>query len=218
MLCLNSTSKKELLYNTCDNIDCISQTIFWIEENNQRKVIYTNYNNIKFYYETSTILRCFEIESLQYLKTHKIFLHPISLKPIPNEIFDNIAIIDDNTIPIPKLAFDVFQLFHNMNIYIDHELFLLLEHNKLLQLYNEITSIWKTMLSLNDRIIISRNNNILDKCKSDLINYHFEDIQRYILKQIKLLLEYEGEHKILINHIILESLKYIIPEINTDYY
>lgn len=207
---------QELLYETCDNKDPISQTVIWIMENDCKTVVYPeeNYNNIRFYYETSSILRCFEIESLRFLKTYNINKHPISLKVIPSFMFDKIEILQEDDIPINLLASDVFKSFIDMFIFIDHELFLSLSKSRLITFYNELKSFWINNLSITIRNEIS--SHILNN--SDLENYDLIDIQRYLLNQMKTLLNYEGEHKFLITNIIIAALGVVIHEVRTEYY
>ena len=207
---------QELLYETCDNKDPISQTDIWIMENNNKKIVYPedNYDKIKFYHESDTILRCFEIESLRFLKTYNIIKHPISLKIIPSFMFDNIEIINENEISINIVASNVFRIFTDMFIFIDHELFLSLSKDKLITFYNEFKSFWNNNLSITIRNEIS--NTILNN--SNIENYDLIEIQRYLLNQINSLLEYEGEHKSMITHIIIGALSIVIPEVRTEYY
>ena len=206
----------ELLNETCDNKDPISQADIWIIENGERKIVYpsSDYDKIKFYYESETILRCFEIESLRFLKTYKINKHPISSKIIPAFIFDDIEIFNDNHIPINLLCSDVFNIFNDMFIFIDHQLFLSLSKEDLLKFFSEFKSFWINNLSNIIRNEISTtvlNSSTLHNC--DLI-----DIQRYLLNQIKFLLEYQGEYKFMITNIIIASLAIVIPEVRTEYY
>jgi hypothetical protein len=207
---------QELLYETCDNKDPISQTDIWIMENNNKTIVYPveNYDKIKFYHESDTILRCFEIESLRFLKTYNIIKHPISLKIIPSFMFDNIEIINENEISINIVASNVFRIFTDMFIFIDHELFLSLSKDKLITFYTEFKSFWNNNLSITIRNEIS--NTILNN--SNIENYDLIDIQRYLLNQIKILLEYDGEHKSMITHIIIGALSIVIPEVRTEYY
>ena len=43
-------------------------------------------------------------------------------------------------------------------------------------------------------------------------------MQKYILKQLKLILEVNSEFKIIIYNIIIAALSIVIPEINSEYY
>ena len=206
---------KELLYETCDNKDPISQTILWINENGDRKIIYPEeeFNNIRFYYESNTILRCFEIESLRYLKTYNIFKHPISGKNIPLFMFNDIEIFDNKNIPINILASDVFKLFIDMFIFIDHELFLLLSKEELIKFHGELKSFWINNFSIDVRHHI--NPTLLNH--NNIYNLDFVDLQRFLLNELKCLLECENEHKTMITHIIIAALSTVIIELRTEY-
>lgn len=215
-------SKEQLLYETHDNKDPISQTDIWIEENNKRTVVYPKdkYDDIRFYYERPDILRCFEIQSLEFLKTHNIFTHPISKEPIPLFMFDDINCIepDNNDITINKIASDTFELLNNVFIFIDCELFLSLHKDDLLNFYYELHSLWSNNLSIAQIHDIAQNRTLFDKTTSDLSNRNMIDIQRYILNQMKPILEYTGEHKFMICNIIIAALGIVIPEVNSEYY
>jgi hypothetical protein len=209
-------SVHELLLETIDNKDPISQTDIWIMENNNKKIVYPieYYDNIKFYYETYNIIRCFEIESLRFLKTYNIRKHPLSFKVIPEFMFDNIEVFDDTKIPINLLASDVFKLFTDMYIFIDHELFLSLSKTELLRFHTEFKSFWDNNFSISIRNEIS--SDILSN--TNIENYDFIEFQRYLLNQMKFLIEYQGEHKFMITNIIIAALGVVIPEVRTEYY
>lgn len=216
-------NKNELLLESIDDRDPISLNKFWIINNNKKEIIYPleNINNLIFYYESDNILRCFEIESLRYLKTFNIFNHPITRKPIPLDIFDNINIItiDNSNIDIDLLALDAFQGLINSSVFIDYRLFLTLDKTELLKLYYELKDFWIKNFNEEERIIISQNNNILSKTNNNLINMEFIDIQRYILNQIILLLNQDNyQYKNMITYIILGGLSVVIHEIRDDYY
>jgi hypothetical protein len=207
---------EELLYDTCDNKDPISQTDIWIIENNEKKIVFPkeNYNKIRFYYESDTILRCFEIDTLRFMKTYNISKHPISYKIIPEYIFNDIEIYNDNDIPISILASQVFNLLTDSYIYIEYKTFLELSKEQLCVLYNEFKSLWINNLTQSIRDEIS--NNILNI--RNIYNYSLEELQRYLLNQIKFLLEYESNYKFMIINIIIASLSIVMVEVRNDYY
>ena len=208
---------KELFMECIDNKDCISLNIFWEIIDNNKIIVYPeeNYNDVKFYYDSNCMLRCFEITSLRYLKTYQLFTHPITKDIIPIELFVDLELIQDDEVPLYKFASDVFALFNNYYLEINYNLFMSLSLQKLLQLYSEMTSFWRHNLNNNERNNISRE--IFNKHNYDLNNLSFEDIQKYILQQMKILLEYNGPHAYLIINILIGALQIVIPEINTDY-
>lgn len=216
-------NKNELLLESIDDRDPISLNKFWVINNNNKEIVYplNDINNLIFYYESENILRCFEIESLRYLKTFNIFNHPITRNPIPLEIFENINIIniDKNELAIDMLALDVFQGLINSSIFIDYKLFLTLDKNELVKIYYELKDFWIHNFSQDERNIISQNNNILSKNYNVLKNMEFIDIQRYILNQMDLLINQDNyQYKNMITYIIVGALSSVIHEIRDDYY
>lgn len=216
-------NNNELLLESIDDRDPISLNKFWIINNNNKEIVYPldNINNLIFYYESENMLRCFEIESLRYLKTFNIFNHPITRNPIPLEIFENINIIDinKNELSIDMLALDVFQGLINSSVFIDYKLYLTLDKNELLKVYYELKDFWIHNFSNEERNIISQNNNILEKNNNILQNMEFIDIQRYILNQMDLLINQDNlQYKNMITYIIVGALSTVIYEIRDDYY
>ena len=220
---LESINNNELILLTIDDRDPVSLNKFWIINNEKKEIVYPidEINNLKFYYESENILRCFEIESLRYLKTYNILNHPITMKPIPNQVFDDIEIIniDKNNLPINMLALDVFQGLINSSVFIDYKLFLSLDKEELLKVHYELKDFWLQNFNQEERTNISQDNIILDKSNRDINNMEYEDIQRYILNQMLLLVNQDiYQYKNMITYIILGSLQVVIHEIRDDYF
>lgn len=217
---LLSKNKKDLLLESIDNIDCISQTTFWEESNGIKKIVYKgDLNNLKFYYEEpSQKLRCFEIESLQWLKKHNITIHPMSSYVFPSDLFDGIDIIDDDdNIPIYKLIDDLFKKFHDINNYPENEWFERLNRNELLTLYRELNDIWNQDFTQQEKNEIDRNSVFLKKKKSDLENFkEIVDIQKYILKQLNQILNNYGRNRAKLFIFIRKAFSYVIPEFDSE--
>ena len=220
---LESINNNELILLTIDDRDPVSLNKFWIMNNEKKEIVYPidEINNLKFYYESKNILRCFEIESLRYLKTYNILNHPITMKPIPNQVFDDIEIIniDKNNLPINMLALDVFQGLINSSVFIDYKLFLSLDKEELLKVHYELKDFWLHNFNQEERTNISQDNIILDKSNRDINNMEYEDIQRYILNQMLLLVNQDiYQYKNMITYIILGSLLVVIHEIRDNYF
>jgi len=207
------------ILKSTDNRDIISLNIFWENIDGIKKVIYPQeqFDNLKFYYETPQILRCFEIESLRYLKTYNINKHPLSKKEIPSYLFLNIEPIEDDELPIDKYAQDIFLQLTDANIYIEHNLFIELNDKKLSQFYYELKSFYLNNIDKETKDIL-KNQNILEKNYHDIMPCNFEYKQRYVLKQIKLLLDANVPSHFFIHNIIVAALNIVIPELNNDYY
>ena len=214
---------EKLLLETIDDKDIISLNDFWIFEDNVKKIVYPkeNYHQLRFYYENQDSaseinkhLRCFEIETLREFKKKKIDKHPISLKIIPSFIFNDSMSenLNNDLIPIEKLVSDVFNLFSY--IALDENLFLNLNKTDLIKVYNELNLLWVHNIPENIRNELSN----IELNKKNLENYNLNDIQRLYLNQIKILLEYNGNYKLMIQEIIIAAFGYVIPEFRSEYH
>jgi len=221
-------NEKELNNNKLNLIDCnedrdpISMNLFWIEEGGIKKVVYPeeNIKDLILYLDSKNIVRCFEKESLIYLKSYNIKIHPISMEIIPEEIINKVNIINlldvNKSKSINNLALEVFQYFNKISIFIDYEWFLNLKKQDLLKFNYELRDIWIQNLTIEQRKIISVE--ILNKTNDELNSKNLEEIQKYLLNQIKNLLCCEiEEFKYMINYIIVGALGIVIPEIKELY-
>lgn len=204
-----------------DDRDPISMNLFWIEKDNTRSIIYNldHLDDLVFYNDVNNKQRCLEIDSIRHLKTYKILNHPVTMEPLPKELLDSIKVINtqDIDITIDDLTLNVFQLFTKKSIFIDYTLFLELNKEKLLIFNNEIKDIWIQNLTQHQRDIIS-NESLFSKINHDIYNYNLENIQQYLLKDIKTALECNKEElSLMINYIIIGALGIVIPQIKENY-
>lgn len=215
----NININKLYILSSIDDKDPISLNIFWIIEDNTKKIVYENIDNIIYYYDNNKLIRCFEKETIEYMKGYNINKHPITNEIIPEYVFNNIngtRIISETEKTIEELAFDVFQLFTYQSIFIDYYLFLELSQHKLIRLYYEIKDFYQENFSNENRNRISDKLFLLSKSKLNINTKEY--IQRYILENIKILLEcHIEEFKYLINYIIVGGLGIVIPQVNDDY-
>jgi hypothetical protein len=229
---LNTDNKK---LNMLDNstkiklIDCnedrdpISMNMFWVEENGIKQIVYPDdkLDQLVMYIDSKNIIRCFEKETLKYLKTYNMTVHPISMEEIPKELFDmveqvNLIQIQENK-TIENVALDVFQYFNKISIFVDYEWFLDLTKEQLIKFNYELRDFWLQNFSETQRQSIS-DSPILSKNNDSLINLSQEEIQKYVLSQMKQLLECDKEEfKYMINYIILGALGIVIPKIKELY-
>lgn len=206
----------ELYINECINdIDPISRNTLWVQEDNQRKIIYENLNNLIFYKDKSNKIRCFEKESVEFMKGYNIQHDPVTREELPQSIFDNIlstVLINEEDKTNDNIAFDVFQSFTLISIFIDYKLYLELEKEKLIKLYYEISDFYLNNFTDEQRNIIS--NDVFKLSKNELNNYETDYIQKYILENMKILLNCSiEEHKFMINYILIAGLGLVIPSI-----
>ena len=194
--------------------------LFWEEENGIKKVVYSdeNFNNLIMYRDSKNLIRCFEIESLKYMKTYNLNTHPISQENIPSLIFDKIDTIKiQNDKTIDNLALDIFQYFSKISIFINYESFLQLDKSALFKFNYELRDFWLQNFSTKQRNEISKDT-LLSKDQSNMQEDSLENIQKYLLDQLKVLLSCEKEeYKYMINYIILGALGIVIPEIKEMY-
>lgn len=204
---------------TIDSKDPISLNDFWIEKNGIKQIVYNNINNLVFYVDSSNKIRGFEKESLSYMLGYNIKTHPITNEIIPDYVFNNIVplkVIDETNKTINDIAFDIFQLFNNQSIFIDHTLFLKLNKDKLLKLYYETKEFYINNLSNEQRNEIS--NNAFQLTKDNLSEKNISDIQKYILQTMKTLLECNIEnYKFMISYILVGGLSIVIKEVKEMY-
>jgi len=220
----NKTESKETLtvLDSIDMRDPVSLKDFYkVNKDGIKEIVYENVDDLIIYRESETIVRCFEKESLEYMKSYKITSHPISQKEIPENIFNMIKKKELNTILTSKeKALQVFQLFTNISIFIDYNLFCNLSKKDLLKLNYELKDFYYQNFSVEDRSKIDNKdgkqyfkleNSTLDQ-KSD------EEIKLYLLEQMENILNYkENDLKFMINYILLGGLSLVINEVKKYY-
>ena len=216
-------SIKDQLLNSVDDRDPISMNIFWNEHNGIRMLIYSeeNYDQLIFYTDSKNLLRCLEIDTLRYLKTYNLFVHPVTTEPIPSHLFENLEIIDLKQITesntIDNIALDVFQYFSKISIFIEYEWFTSVNKNNLLKLNYELADFWHQNFTDDQKHEIS-SKSILSKSNNMFEDESIDTIQRYLLEEIKILLQCEKEeYKYMINYIIIGALGIVIPKIKELY-
>jgi len=208
-----------LLLSTIDNKDPISLNELWIIETNKKKIVYDDLSNLVFYKDTYNIIRCFEKESIEYMLGYNIKNHPITNELLPEHIFLNITskkIITDQEKTLKEIALDVFQLFANLSFFIDCNSFLNLSKDNLIKLYHEVKDFYKQNFTDEQINIIGNNIFIMDE--SILKDKDLEFIQKYILDDMKKLLQVDiEEYKYMINYILIGGLSLVIKEIKDTY-
>ena len=217
-------SNKLIKYSLDDSIDDkdpISLAVFWIEEYGKKKIIYTDISSLIFYKDSYNLVRCFERESLEYLKAHKITKHPITMEEIPNDVFEKICAKNLKKEKKRKTnndnALEIFQKLSSLSIFIDSELFMHLNKEKLIKFNYEISDIYKKNFSSNQLKEIS-NRILFSKCTNELESMSIDSIQNYLLRDIDNLLSVEKENlKYMCNYLLVGSLSIVIPKIRKLY-
>jgi len=207
--------------DSIDDKDPITFEIFWIEKNNQKDLIYKDINNLIFYKDKNDMVRCFEKESLEHLKAHKITKHPITGDDIPLDILNSIIDIELSTTRTNKQkALEVFQLFTNISIFIDYNSFIELNDEKLKKFYFETKDFYYKNIDTKNRIKIDNDDgkNIFSKDTEKFNNLSVNKKQEYLLDNLQLLLQVTDDTlKFMINYILVGGLSIVIPQIRKDY-
>ena len=212
-----------LILKCNEDRDLISMNLFWVEENGTRKIVYPleQIEELVFYTDSKNVVRGFEKESIRYMKTYNLLNHPVSTEPIPNHILSQFDIVDiqeiKNAKTLENMALDVFQYFSKISIFIDHEAFLNLNKKQLIKFNYELKDFWLQNFMKEQRNKVS-DTELFEKTDEVLTNESLENIQKYLLSQIEVLLKCEiEEFKYMINYIILGALGIVIPQIKDMY-
>ena len=222
---LESSDKlNEITYSLIDSVDDkdpISLAIFWVEEEGNKKIIYSDISSLILYKDSHNLIRCFERETLEYLKAHNINKHPVTLDDIPEYVINKIKAknLDENKKlqTLNDIAFEIFQKFSSISIFIDSELFMNLDKEKLIKFNYEIKDVYKQnfnhqqLKEISNKILFSKSNNELEKMPID-------EIKKYLLLEIDVLLSVKKEElKYMCNYILVGTLSIVIPIIKEMY-
>ena len=217
------SSNQDMILKCNEDRDLISMNLFWVEENGIRKIVYPKeqIEQLIFYVDSKNIIRGFEKESIKYMKTYNFTNHPVSTEPIPENILAKVELIDitqiKNAKTLENIALDVFQYFSKMSIFINYEYFLNLDKTQLIKFNYELRDLWLQNINSEQRNNIHKNI-LLEKTEKDLRCDTLENIQKYLLSQMEILLKCNiEEYKYMINYIILGALGIVIPQIKEMY-
>ena len=219
----NKSTNNSMILKCNEDRDLISMNLFWVEENGIRKIDYPEdqFDQLVFYTDSKNIVRGFEKETIRYMKTYNLINHPVSTEPIPVDVLAQVDLIDINHIKNAKtlenMALDVFQYFSKISIFIDHEAFLSLNKKQLIKFNYELRDFWLQNFGPEQRRNIHETE-IFEKTEELLNNDSLENIQKYLLSQMEILLKCDvEEYKYMINYIILGALGIVIPQIKEMY-
>ena len=216
------TKKEEFkIEDSVDDKDPISLTVFWIEENGTKKIVYSDISKLQMYKDSRGLIRCFEKDTLEYLKAHNITKHPVTLDDIPKEILDVIVAKnleeERKEKTVNDKAFEIFQKFANISIFIDSEWFLDLTKEKLVKFNYEISDMYRQnfskdqMKEIHSKPLFNQDNHILEKKE-------INEIQEYLLEQMNYILDVKKEElKYMCNYLLVGSLSVVIPQIRDLY-
>jgi hypothetical protein len=216
----NKIFKLELI-DSIDDKDPITLTPFWIIKDDKKIITYDNHHNLILYRDSHNLVRCFEKDSLEYLKAHKMNKHPITNEIIPEEVFNKVGIKDLETErkskSINDYALEVFQKFSTISIFIDSEWFMNLDKNKLLKFNYELRDFYAQNLSNSQKNDISKEK-LMSFTNSDLEDKSNNEIQKYLLDQMNIMLDTKKEEtRYMANYILVGALGIVIPDIKELY-
>jgi hypothetical protein len=209
------------LIDCIDDRDPISMNVFWRYQEGKKVIIYSDESNLILYKDSRGNIRCFEKESLSYLKAYGINKHPVSFEDIPIEILNKVEsknlVEERKTRSNKDFAFEVFQKFLKISIFIDSEWFLNLTKSQLVKFNYELREFYQNNFSEEQKKDIS-SIEIFTRVEKDLNQLQTEDIIKYLLEQIDVLLNIEKEElKYMSNYILIGALGLVIPEIKEMY-
>jgi hypothetical protein len=207
--------------DSIDDKDPITLQTFWIIENNIKKVIYQEKNKLILYKDSLGFIRCFERESLEYLKAHKINKHPVSCEEIPENVWKQIVEKNLETerkkLTVEEKAFNIFQKFSSISIFIESEWFTSLEKSKLLKFNYELKDFYhQNFTEIQKNEISSRI--LFVKTEDNFTNNTKEEVLSYLLDEIDVLLSVTSDElKYMSNYILVGALGIVIPKIKEFY-
>ena len=222
LITINKPIVDETIYSLNDSVDDkdpISLNVFWIKEEGNKKIIYSDISSLIFYKDSYNLVRCFERESLEYLKAYNFNKHPITMEEIPIEIFKNICAknLKKEKKTINDIAFEVFQKLATLSIFIDSKWFMDLDKKNLIKFNYEISDMYKQNFSSYELKEIS-NKILFSKCNNELDIMSISHIQNYLLVDIDILLSVKKEKlKYMCNYLLVGSLSIVIPNIRKIY-
>ena len=222
LITINKPIVDETIYSLNDSVDDkdpVSLNVFWIKEEGNKKIIYSDISSLIFYKYSYNLVRCFERESLEYLKAYNFNKHPITMEEIPIEIFKNICAknLKKEKKTINDIAFEVFQKLATLSIFIDSKWFMDLDKKNLIKFNYEISDMYKQNFSSYELKEIS-NKILFSKCNNELDIMSISHIQNYLLVDIDILLSVKKEKlKYMCNYLLVGSLSIVIPNIRKIY-
>ena len=215
------------IFDSCDERDPISLQYYYKIIDSKKVLLIDNMDNLIIYKEMDLnckfFVRCLEKDSLSYLKNFNITKHPVSQLEIPEGVFamvDSKETVVKDSLTVKERALQVFQIFTNISIFIDYNLFVNLSKNKILKLNYELEDFYYKNLSIDQRKLLDKNNGKqIFKLKNDDLEEMGEDeIKFYLLDQIEQVLKCDDkETKFMANYIILGGLSLVIIEVKELY-
>lgn len=215
---IQQNDKLYKIEDSIDDKDPISLSYFWKQNGDKKEIVHENPNSLILYKDGNGFIRCFEKESLEYMKSYNITKHPITQETIPNEVFllvNKKDIIKEKT--IEDYALGVFNKFNELSIFIDSELFVNLNKQNLLKLSYEMKDLYQQNFSNSQKLEFSQEP-LFNKSPQQLHNMDTKDIQRYLLQNMEIILNIKNNNiKNMAFYILVGALSIVIPKIKEIY-
>ena len=213
--------EKYKLEDSVDDKDPISLTVFWVEENGTKKIVYPDVSLLQLYKDSRGLIRCFEKDSLEYMKAHNISKHPVTLDEIPKEVLESITAKnleeERKEKTINDKAFEIFQKFANISIFIDSDWFLDLNKEKLLKFNYELGDMYKQNFS-KEQMKEIHTDPLFNIDNYQLEKKEIDEVREYLLVQMNHILDVTKEElKYMCNYLLVGSLSVVIPQIRDLY-
>ncbi len=199
--------------DSIEDRDPISLEIFWIEKNGIKEIVYENINDLILYKEDN-IIHCFEKNTIKYMKQNNLLNHPITMKPIPQNIL-NMFPIEQPKITLDSIAMNIFTKFTEHSVFIDYTEFINLGSDMMNKLYYETQEFYNYNIPHEHLINIKS----FEMNKIEFNNMNLNKRKKYILECYEKLLNYNDIQHLCICimvgglGIILESVKENYPDI-----
>ena len=215
------------IFDSIDEKDPITLEYFYSSNNGQLKLEYHDIEDLIIYPEIDSrnnkLIRCIKKDSLSYLKNYNITKHPVSQIEITEEVLNLVEEkkgIEETELSIKDKSLQVFQIFNNISIFIDFNLYLQLSKQNLCKLNYELKDFYYQNLSSEQRVVIDKNDGekLFKLDTNDLENEDIEFIQFYILNQIEPVIKCDHEEiKLMANYLVLGGLSLVIDEVKESY-
>lgn len=204
-----------------DDKEPVTLNIIYEIKDNKKIFVFEKPDDLVLYKE-GNIIRCLERTTIANLKKYNPYnvVHPISSQPIPEEILNMVKESVNINMTIKEKAFDTFQKFSKVSIFVDHNDFIKLSDANLSKLYYELQEFYYVNLPPESRKIIDKEygTTYFNVDKVDFNNYNKNKKMEYIIYNIDNILNCEDEGlKFLINNIIIGALSLVIPKIKDEY-
>jgi len=223
---------------SCDNKDPITQEDIWIREDGV-KIKSDEIPSYKLfsYSDTDNIIRCFNIETIINMINNDCIAHPITGIDMDIESIKRATemykILKDNNVineksddrseeeKVNSYAFDVFQKFSIISIFIDHQWFIKLNKKDLEKLNYELQDFYdQNVTEENKLLMVPPEGKAFAITKSEFSSKYNElEMKKYLLENIdKVISSSEDESmKTLGSYIMIGGLAVVCKEIRERY-